>query len=56
MFSSIEHGLIRIQDTTINVIKLHLASKSANEISFEFKISLEETLEIIEKFETIDLK
>ncbi|CAM5198974.1 hypothetical protein UACE39S_05705 [Ureibacillus acetophenoni] len=34
MISGIERSLIKVQDTTVNVIKLHLAHKSANEIAF----------------------
>lgn len=54
MISGIEKSLIRVQDIAINVIKLHLANKSANEISSELEISNEVAIEIIEKFESND--
>lgn len=52
MISGIGQSLIKVQNTTINVIKLHLAGKSVNEISSDLKISQEEVLEILEKFES----
>ncbi|WP_342556966.1 hypothetical protein [Lysinibacillus sp. FSL P4-0201] len=54
MISGFEQSLIKVQDTTINIIKLHLDGKSYNEISSDLKISQEVILEIIEKFETIE--
>lgn len=54
MISGIEQSLKNVQNTTINVIKFHLAGKSVNEISSDLKISQEEVLEILEKFEAND--
>lgn len=54
MLSGIERSLIRVQETTVDVIKLYLANKSVNEISSELGISNEVAYEIIEKFESED--
>lgn len=54
MISGIEQSLIKVRNTAINIIKLHLAGKSVNEISSDLKISQEEVLEILVKFESND--